>query len=230
MWGGAAGVYTISSITFTGAISATSDAGGLISLPYGPGSLAVTIASFPQGRSGEGYGSSLSAAGGTAPYSWSIAAGALPTGLAIVGAEITGTPTAAGDFPFTLRVDDAADHSATGDFTITILAPVSITTSSLPAGTVGTAYYATLAATGGSTPYTWSLYGGSLPSGLTISEAGVISGTPGHAGTSTFTARVTGATGRSADAELSITISGASVPGHGTAISGAVRLSGARVP
>jgi hypothetical protein len=136
--GGVAGVYTIAATAFAGAISATSDAAGLISLPYGPGSLAITIASCPQGRSGEGYGSSLSAAGGTAPYSWSIAAGALPTGLAIVGAEITGTPTTAGDFPFTLRVDDAADHSATADFTITILAPVAITTTSLPAGIVGT--------------------------------------------------------------------------------------------
>jgi hypothetical protein len=56
---------------------------------------------------------------------------------------------------------------------------VAITTASLPAGTVGNAYAATLAASGGTSPYKWSLTGGSLPAGLSLDAAtGAIAGTP----------------------------------------------------
>ena len=63
--------------------------------------------------------------------------------------------------------------------------PPSITTASLPGGTVGTAYSQTLAADG-SAPIAWSVSGGSLPEGLTLSNDGTISGTPTAAGTYTF--------------------------------------------
>jgi len=66
-----------------------------------------------------------------------------------------------------------------------------ITTTSLSNGTVGVAYSATLGATGGVSPYAWSVVSGSLPAGLTLnSQTGAISGTPTSAGTSTFTAQV----------------------------------------
>ena len=69
--------------------------------------------------------------------------------------------------------------------------PLSITTASpLPQGMTGTGYSATLAATGGKTPYTWSVTTGNLPAGLTLSAAGVISGTPSAAGTSNFTVQL----------------------------------------
>jgi hypothetical protein len=68
-----------------------------------------------------------------------------------------------------------------------------VTSTSLPAGSVGTAYKVTLTATGGNPPYTWSLAGGlgTLPSGLTLSSKGKISGTPTASGTSTFVVEVT---------------------------------------
>ena len=66
---------------------------------------------------------------------------------------------------------------------------ITITTTTLPAATIGTAYSQTLAATGGTTPYTWSVTSGTLPSGITLSTSGVISGTPTSAG-STFTVSV----------------------------------------
>jgi large repetitive protein len=73
-------------------------------------------------------------------------------------------------------------------------APLVITTTSLPAAAGGQPYSATLAATGGTTPYTWSLSSGSLPPGLTLNPStGVISGTPDVAGTYTFTVAVTDA-------------------------------------
>lgn len=76
---------------------------------------------------------------------------------------------------------------------LVVPAPPTITTTSpLPSGTTGTAYSQTLAASGGATPYTWALASGSLPAGLSLSSAGVISGTPTTATTASFTVRVTG--------------------------------------
>ena len=69
--------------------------------------------------------------------------------------------------------------------------PLSITTQSLAAGTTNNAYSATLAASGGVPPYSWSLASGSLPAGLSISNAGLISGTPTAAGTFNLTVKVT---------------------------------------
>jgi hypothetical protein len=65
--------------------------------------------------------------------------------------------------------------------------PVTITTTTLTQGTVNTTFSATLAATGGSGTYTWSVSSGNLPTGLTLSSAGVITGTPATAGLSSFT-------------------------------------------
>src|SRR5260370_804728 len=85
--------------------------------------------------------------------------------------------------------------------------PPSITTASLPNGTQNIAYNATLAASGGTTAYRWSITVGSLPTGLTLaSSTGVISGTPTGIGTSTFTAQVTDANSQVATKTLSITI------------------------
>jgi len=69
--------------------------------------------------------------------------------------------------------------------------PLAMTTTTLPGGTVGVAYSQPLAATGGTTPYTWSIVGGSLPAGLALNTStGLISGTPTTPGTSSFTAQV----------------------------------------
>lgn len=70
-----------------------------------------------------------------------------------------------------------------------------ITTSSLPGGTLGTVYSHALTASGGVTPYTWTVLSGSLPAGLSLGSSGVISGTPTAAGTSSFTISVSGGDG-----------------------------------
>lgn len=80
-----------------------------------------------------------------------------------------------------------------------------ISSSSLPAGTSGTAYRASLAISGGAGPYTYRLTSGQLPAGLSLSS-GVISGTPTTRGTTNFTAEVTDSTGTRASKQLSITI------------------------
>ena len=89
------------------------------------------------------------------------------------GGTISGTPTAAGSKTFTVRATDSASQSATASLTIVINAPaLTVTTSSLPGGTVGTPYSQTLAASGGTPPYTWALATGTLPAGLTLSTGG----------------------------------------------------------
>ncbi len=82
-----------------------------------------------------------------------------------------------------------------------------VTTTALPGGTQGAAYTATLTATGGKTPYGWSIVSGSLPAGLTLgSSTGVISGTPSGSGTSTFSVQVKDANTQTAVKALSLTI------------------------
>ena len=99
--------------------------------------------------------------------------------------------------------------SVSGNTTLTIQPPpLAITTTSLPSGTVSTAYTTTLAASGGIAPYTWSLAGGALPPGLTLSSTGVITGTPTTTGTSSFTvgAADTSIPAQTATGLLSLTI------------------------
>src|SRR4029453_240328 len=94
--------------------------------------------------------------------------------------------------------------------------PLAITTSTLPGGTVGVAYSQSLAATGGATPYTWSIVAGSLPAGLALNAAtGLISGTPTTPGTALFTAQVVDSASPQGSAQrgLSIAVAAGSLPG-----------------
>ena len=177
----------------------------------GGSSPAVTTSSLPGGTVGTAYSATLLATSGTPPYSWSIVSGSLPAGLSLSsGGTISGTPTSAGTSSFTVQVTDSNSRTGSAALSITIQAgaALTITTASLPGGTVGTAYDATLAASGGAPPYTWSISAGSLPAGLTLSSGGAISGTPTAAGTSNFTVQVTDseATPATVTKDLSITI------------------------
>ena len=98
---------------------------------------------------------------------------------------------------------------ATG--TVTLVSGPVVQTTSLPAGTVGDAYSATLTASSGTPPYTWSIISGALPAGLALSSAGAITGTPTTAGTYQFTVQVTDAASLSSTQLLSITIGAAPV-------------------
>jgi CHRD domain-containing protein/putative Ig domain-containing protein len=88
-------------------------------------------------------------------------------------------------------------------------ASLAVSTTSLANGSIGTAYSQSLVATGGTSPYTWAVTIGTLPAGLTLSTAGVISGTPTAAGTSSFTVRVTDSAAATATMALSINITAA---------------------
>jgi hypothetical protein len=119
--------------------------------------LTVTTTSLPQGTTGKAYSAKMSASGGTSPYTWSRLSGTLPPGLSLSTAGVwSGTPKTAGKYGFRLEVKDSAGGTATKEFTIVVATPVTVTTTSLPAAVKGRAYSATVKASGGSSPYTWS--------------------------------------------------------------------------
>ena len=159
-----------------------------------PTPLSITTSSLSSATAGSSYTATLSASGGTPPYTWSLASGQLPPGLTLsASGVISGIPITSGSFSFTPQAKDVAGNLATRPETIQVapgVSPISSTTGSLPGATVGTAYQATLAASGGTPPYTWSVVSGQLPSGLTLSINGVISGTPNASGTFSFMAQV----------------------------------------
>jgi hypothetical protein len=171
--------------------------------------LTISTSFLPEGIMGSAYSQTLAATGGKTPYTWSKTAGSLPAGLSLAGSTgvLSGTPTTTGTSTFTVQVKDTNNTTIVKTLSISIYAPLVISTSTLPAGTKGTAYSQTLTATGGKIPYAWSISSGSLPSGLTLnSSTGVISGKPTTKGKSCFTVKVIDANAITAIKSLSITV------------------------
>ncbi|MGC2111487.1 MAG: Ig domain-containing protein [Candidatus Korobacteraceae bacterium] len=160
--------------------------------------------SLPNGIASQAYAASLAAAGGLPPYSWTIVSGVLPAGLSLRAGGIKGTPTAAGSASFTVQVADSQTkpQTATQQLSVTIVNQLSATTTSLPNGVTGQPYSQSLAASGGLSPYSWTITAGELPAGLSLDAAGAITGTPTSVGLSSFTVQV-------ADAELPAVVASA---------------------
>lgn len=190
-------------------LSCSSGAPPKVTLP-----LVISSAPLPTAVINVPYTATLTATGGVQPYTWSLASGTLPAGLSIsTSGVISGTPTATGSTTVKIQVTDSQTPTAalaTASKTITVNQPLAISTTSLTSGSVGVAYSASLTATGGVPPYTWSLTSGSLPAGLSLSTSGFITGTPTAQGTQTFTVQASDSQtpAATATATLSLTISG----------------------
>jgi len=152
----------------------------------------------------------LSATGGTlAAGAGTTVTASIGTGansLAASGTSYTDTVT------FTNTSNNTGDTTRPVSLTVNAAEAPTISTVSLPAGEVNTAYSQTLGATGGTTPYSWSVSSGTLPAGLNLSAAGVLSGTPTTAESPSFTVRAAGANGASSTKDFSVTITAASPP------------------
>ncbi len=151
------------------------------------------------------YSFTVTASGTPAP-TFSVTAGALPTGLTLSSAgAITGTATASGLFTGTITATNAAG-TATQNFSISINQAPALTNGPTPSsGLVGTAYSFTYTATGFPAP-TFSVTG-ALPSGLSLSTAGAITGTPTAVGTFTGTVTASNGIGTAATQNFTITVS-----------------------
>jgi hypothetical protein len=173
----------------------------------------VTVAN-PGARS-NGLGAAIAplantATGSQAGASCTWSATGLPAGLSIASSAgtITGTPSAAGTYSVSLSASDSSGFTGTASFTWTITsASLSITPRSLASPAVGAAYAMTLAAVGGTAPYSWSVSTGPLPAGLALdATTGVISGTPSAVGPSTFSLSATDGAGQRATQSYTVTV------------------------
>lgn len=178
----------------------------------GPAPLEITTTSpLTEGKEQYAYtGVQLEAKGGTQPYTWTtVGSGQLPPGMSMNSSGyISGTPTTKGVYNFTAQVMDSTSRSAQQAYAITIQCGIIVTTnSSLTDGRVGFAYSATLEAENGAAGYAWALYGGtSLPAGLSLTNAGVIQGTPTSAGSTNFQVQVTDSDSKTDTGSFSLTI------------------------
>ena len=187
--------------------------------------LAISTTSPPSAYVGAAYSTVLTATGGTAPFTWSLASGTLPPGLTLTsGGTISGTPTTAGPYIFTLKATDSTAspaQTATAPISLTVGAALTVGPLSLPPGLATTSYNAAFTATGGNSPYRWSLLAGALPPGLALVSTGAISGIPTTAGSFAFSVQATDSTTPTALTALqsytltisrALTITTASVP------------------
>jgi hypothetical protein len=157
--------------------------------------ITLSPTNLPPGTAGTAYSQMLSASGGTGSYSFALANGSsLPGGLTLSGSGLlSGTPSVVGAFNFTVTATDVNGCTGSALLTLSIGCPaLSVTPTTLPQGTVGTAYNQTLNGNGGAAPYSFALaHGASLPSGLSLSTGGALSGTPTAAGSFSFAVNVT---------------------------------------
>lgn len=156
---------------------------------------------------GKPYASTFTASGAS-PLSYSVIASSLPGGLTLApGGRLSGTPTRAGTYTFTVTVADGESPPATaqGSYTIKV-APIAVRTATLPAARHGRHYSRALTAWGGSKPLAWRRTAGALPRGLKLTRSGVIAGTPARSGRFHFQVRVRDAAGHTAARRLALRV------------------------
>ena len=179
----------------------------------GCSTITVNPASLPNGTLGAVYNQTLTASGGTGPYVYSLQSGAWPAGVSLSGAgALTGTPTANGSFNVTVKATDANGCIGTRSYTLNVSATcptITVNPANLPGGFAGTAYNQVITASGGTGPYTFTVDAGVLPNGVTLSNAGVLSGTPVAAGSFNFTIKATDAQGCAGTRAYTVNFGGA---------------------
>ena len=157
----------------------------------------------------------LKASGGASPYTFTVSSGKLPAGLSLNSStgKISGTPTKAGNFTFTIKAKDKNGAAATKSFTVKVTQTT--LTGSIPATITRKASCLwTLKVSGGTSPYTFTVSGGKLPAGLSLnSKTGKISGTPTKAGTYTFTIKAKDKNGAASSKSFTVKVTQTTLTG-----------------
>ena len=156
--------------------------------------IAVTPSRPPDARTDQAYSQALSATAGTAPFTFALTAGALPSGITLGSSGLlSGTPSATGTFTFTVHVTDAELCAGSQPCTLTVRPPcvaLGVRPTGLPDTWVGDDYHATLTTLHGTAPFTWAVHSGSLPDGLVLDASGALHGSPTTTGSYTFAVTV----------------------------------------
>ena len=200
---------TATGYSFT--ITATDSSGATGSRAYSVTiNAAITLSptALHNGTVGSAYSQTITASGGSGGYSYAVGSGTLPAGLSLNSSTgvLSGTPTTAASSSFTITATDSSGATGSCAYSVTINVTITLSPTSLPAGTVGTAYNQTITASGGGSPYTYATTSGTLPTGLTLSSGGVLSGTPSAAGTYSFTITATDRASYAGNRSYSVTI------------------------
>ena len=200
-------------VAFTLALSLAGCGQGSVPTTIQP--LSVSTKSLPYAITNSGYSAALAASGGVSPYTWNLTSGTLPAGINMASnGTFSGTATTKGKSSITVQVTDSQKPIAaiaTSSLTLTVNAPLAITTTKLKTAAANVFYLTFLKAIEGAPPYTWSLTSGSLPDGLKLDpNYGAIYGTPTTQGTSTFTVQVADSENPPATAtqQLTLTVGG----------------------
>ncbi|WP_233840197.1 autotransporter domain-containing protein [Dyella sp. 2HG41-7] len=223
---------------FTFTIAATDSANNTgevtITLTITGGAISVSPASgnLPNAIAYQSYNQTLSASGGTAPYTYAQVPGTAPPAGISIGSSgaISGTSTTLGSTNFSVQVTDSTGVSTQVSYTLQVVAPtITVTPSTVPSAIQNNAYTAqTLTASGGTSPYTFAIASGALPGGMTLTSSGVLSGTPTVTGSFPFSAQATDAHGFTGSQNYTLTVNAITVPGAptiGTATAGNAQAS-----
>jgi len=178
---------------------------------------------------GDSVDHALVASGGVAPVTWTLASGTVPAGLTLDPAgRVTGSPSQTGSFSFGALASDLSDREEILVVSGEVHALPTVANAPAGYGYRGAEYPAfAYAANGGKAPHAWTVSAGNLPEGMALSGSGILSGTPTEVGTSSFTVRVTDATGRQATQASTISIYAPPVLASNSGAGGGGNVSGA---
>ncbi|TNC20299.1 Ig domain-containing protein [Amycolatopsis alkalitolerans] len=178
----------------------------------------VATTTVPTALTRQTYQLTLAASGGDGAFSWQVTGGHLPAGLALhPDGVVTGVPSGQGSEPVTVQVRDGQGRVAAQQLLFSVRPVGAVTevrrdlelahqTVLLPSGQSGVPYRYDFQAGSGVPPYTWAMAGGKLPDGVSLTRQGALVGSPGSAGDSTFTVRVTDSAGAAVTQQVRLTV------------------------
>ncbi len=153
---------------------------------------AIQPAGLPGGIEGSLYSATISTTGGAPPTVLNLIGGAIPGGLLFKNGSISGYPTTAGTFNFTVRATDSSGTVLARSYSIVVIPSFRITTGTqLTPAVVGRSYSLQLQAAGARGGASWTLRSTALPPGLSLTPEGLLRGTPSLEGNFTFSLQVT---------------------------------------